>query len=179
MQEADMSALSAPGLRCAEAQYFLSRFIENCGPPVDSYFLMVCYFDAFLFSLISVEEMISSEAKEHLRRKDVFRFLKALRNISSHHSVLGASLKDSKFPRPFSRTINVSVGGPPDDSSRLRLRFDVLRNIFDSIEQERPQESKNLDIARKYLAKLEKDNNSDVFIEDIMKEGLNEVKLVI
>jgi len=179
MDEQSMSAASPSRLRFAEAEYFHTQFLKNCGPPVDSYFLMVCYFDAFLFALISVEEMVSDAAKDHLRANSEFRFLKALRNISSHHSVLGAALSDSKFPRPFLRVISVSAGGAPNDSSRLKFRFDVLRSIFDAVEAECPQESRTLSVARAFLQELEDRKVQEVFLEDLMTRGLEAVREIL
>lgn len=179
MQEAKAFALSSPLFRFAEADYFFSRFVESCGPPSDSYFRMVCYFDAFLFTLISIEEMVAEDVKKKLNSKPVFKFLKAMRNISTHHSVLGAALSDSKFPRPFYRVINASIGGPPNDSSRLNLRFDILKQIFQAIEKERPSEKKNLTIARKHIAEREFQSPGEFPLVDEMKSGLDEVRSIL
>lgn len=179
MDEQSMAVASPPQLRFAEAEYFYSQFLKNCGPPKDYYFLMVCYFDSFLFALISIEEMVSAAAKNQLRACSKVRFLKALRNISSHHSVLGAALADSKFPRPFSRVISISIGGAPNNSSRLRLRFDVLRSIFDAVEKERPREAKTLEFARTFLQELENQGVKEVFLEELMAQGLESVRDIL
>ena len=179
MDEQSMTAASPPVMRFKEAEYFHSQFLKNCGPPRDSYFLMVCYFDAFLFTLISVEEMVSACAKKQLLACNEFRFLKALRNISSHHSVLGAALTDSKFHRPFSRVISENIGGLQIASSRLKLRFDVLHTIFDAVQKERPSEANTLNIARTFLQELEKQKIQEVFLEELMKRGLEAVSAIL
>ena len=177
MKEEELGRQSPASLRLAEAEYFLWEYIRHCGPPIDSYFKMVCYFDAFLFSLVSVEEMIGEEGKRQLQTDVSFRFLKALRNISTHHSILAAPIQ-GKFERPFSRRVTVSVGGSPNDSSRLSLRFDVLRQIFDVVEAERKQEAKTLGLAREFVNDLEA-SGKDVFLEEIMQHAFNSAKGVL
>jgi hypothetical protein len=109
MQETDMSTFTPAQLRYHEAKYFYSQFIANSGPPYDDYFKMVCYFDTFLFSLVSVEEMIDESDRNRLLKIDVFRFVKALRNITMHHSVLAAPQPGAKFERPKEKvTLNAA-----------------------------------------------------------------------
>src|SRR5712692_11385221 len=107
MNESEMSKATTAELRLGAAQYFYTQYLKHCGPPLDSYFLMVNYFDAFLFALTSIEEMIDQHSKKALRANQTFRFLKALRNITTHHSVLAAAVGNAKFPRPFSRDLSV------------------------------------------------------------------------
>ena len=179
MQEEELSRLSPAGLRLAEAEYFLREYVKHCGPPIDSYFGMVCCFDAFLFALVSVEEMVGKDIRERLNANSSFRFLKALRNITTHHSVLAASIQGNKFERPFSRIITTCVGSAPNDSSRLRLRFEVLRSIFDAVEAEREQEARTLAIARDFLLALEAGGGGVVFLEEIMEQALDAAKCVM
>lgn len=109
---------------------------------------MVCFSDAFLFTLISVEESVGIKARNALRDEPVFRFLKTLRNVTTHHSVLASSAPGSKFPRPFTRHVTDLVGGPVElSSARLCFRFDVLGPVFDAVETERPWEKGALDQA--------------------------------
>lgn len=176
MQETEMLGQHPAALRYEEANYFLSQFIKNCGPPSDSYFLMICYFDAFLFVFVSIEEMVSKDIKIKLQEQEVFRFLKALRNINSHHSILAAPLSDNKFPRPFSRII---VDEPANSSAHLRLNYDMLRDVFDSVEQKRPKEKSTLDFARQYLVKLENMGKTNVYLDDVLKEGLEQVRALL
>lgn len=178
MQEAAMQPFTAAQLRYREAEFFYSQFIANSGPPRDSYFHMICYFDAFLFALVSVEEMIDDTAKSHLRGIDVFRFVKALRNITMHHSVLAAPQPGAKFERPFSRHISESIGGVSEAPAELAIRYDIFRGIFDAIETERPFEKKNLKAVRKYLSKLE-NRAQPVFLEPVLLDALNAVKVFV
>jgi hypothetical protein len=175
MQEPEMPTLTTAQLRYREAEYFYSEFIANSGPPRDSYFKMVCYFDAFLFALVSVEEMIDDSAKARLRDIDVFRFVKALRNITMHHSVLAAPQPGAKFERPFFRHLWESIGGAPVASAKLGIRFDIFRGIFDAIEAERPTEKHTLNPARDYLLKLES-RTQPIFLESVLFDALSAVK---
>lgn len=165
-------------LRLTHAEYFLAEYVKHSGPPVDSYWLMVGYFDAFLFALASVHDMAPQLIRDKLATISVFRFFKALRNVTAHHSVLAATVAGSKFPRPFSRHASDSIGGQPNASSRLVLRLDVLRQILDAVEKERPNEKKNLDMARDFINALEA-RQSHVFLQDIMSEAVTAAKSVV
>jgi hypothetical protein len=170
--ENELSALSPSKLRFAEAEHFLNLFIKSCAPPKDWYFETISYADAFLFTLISVEEMVEDTVCQALRSKPVFRFLKAMRNVTTHHSVLASVAPGSKLPRPFSRhMVN-------DISARLCFRFDILRQIFDVVEKERPFEKKALDRARIFIAEKEAAVDK-VYLEDVFFEGLNCVEPLI
>ena len=171
MLETEMAELSSAQLRLAQAQYFYESFLASCGPPRDSYFHMASNFDAFLFSIASIEDMISGLSKDELRSSEAFRFVKALRNVTTHHSVLAASTKDAKFVRPFNRHMFNSVGGIEITSARLALNPVRMRTIFDSIELARPQEKRTLDVARGYLLSLE-ERGTTVFLEELMQEAL-------
>jgi hypothetical protein len=176
MQETDMAALNSGSLRWREAEYFLEQYIKHCGPPVDSYFHMVCYLDAFLFAFISIEEVVSDSIRGNIRRNDSFLFLKALRNTNAHHIILGIGLEDSKFHSPISRVLSLSVGGEPNNSSKLKFRFDDLRQIFANIEIERLGERRTLEGARRFMTVMEAQNRDTDFLESFMREGLNEVQ---
>lgn len=178
MQETEMSTLTTAQLRYYEAKYFYSQFIVNSGPPCDSYFKMVCYFDAFLFALVSVEEMIDESDRDRLRDIEVFRFVKALRNITMHHSVLAAPQPGAKFERPFSRHLSDSTGGVLEASAKLAIRYDIFRGIFNAIEVERPAEKNTLNAARYYLSKLEC-QNQPIFLETVLLDALIAVKAFV
>jgi hypothetical protein len=178
MQEQKMAALTTAQLRYCEAEYFYSQFTANCGPPRDSYFKMVCYFDAFLFALVSIEEMIDDSVKERLRKIDVFLFVKALRNITMHHSVLAARQPGGKFERSFNRHISEILGGAPEASSKLAIRYDIFRGIFDAIEVERPAEKYTLNAARDYLSKIES-QAQPIFLDSVLLDALSAVKAFI
>ena len=172
--EAALYALSPAKLRCHEAERFLELFVKSCGPPRDSYFEMICYSDAFLFALISVEEMVDAKTKSKLHGKPMFRFLKALRNITTHHSNLSLASSGSKFPRPFVRHIKDSV----ESSARLCFKFEVLRKIFDLIEKERPKDKNALNHARIFVNSLE-GLGKPVFLENVFADGLDCISVAI
>jgi hypothetical protein len=139
---------------------------------------MAGYFDAFLFSLASVWDMSKPPIRAKLKGISSFRFVKALRNIAAHHSILAVGALGNKFPRPFSREVNASVGGAPNDSSRLFFRLDALRQILDAVERERPREKKNIDTARAYITEIEGRGNR-VYLEDIMAESIQAIDTVL
>jgi len=174
--EAALTSLTPPQLRACEAERFLQLYLESCAPPHDSYFDMICHSDAFLFTLISVEEMVDSQCHGRIGGIPVFRFLKALRNITTHHSVLASAAPDSKYPRPFSRLITDGDRGIA--SARLFFNFPVLREVLDALELERPWEKKYFDCAREYISGLEA-SNSRVFLESPFAEGLSAVRGVL
>ena len=66
MNEEELARQSPASLHIEEAEYFLHGYIEHCGPLIDSYFGMVCSFDAFLFALVSVEEMLKPDTRKRL-----------------------------------------------------------------------------------------------------------------
>jgi len=177
MKEEELAQQTPASLRLAQAEYFLGEYIRHCGPPVDSYFGMVCCFDAFLFAFVSVEEMVNEEMKKKLNEDSKFRFFKALRNITTHHSILSAPI-DGKFLRPFSRSIEMSVGNTQNESSRLSLNFNVLREILDAVELERKQERYTIAYAREFLKEME-DTGNKVFIEDLMRNTLDSIKQML
>ena len=100
--------LNPAQFRCNEASYFFDKYRHHSGLnglAHDSYKKMVYFFDASLFAIISIEGLLADDDKEVLRNQKVFRFLKALRNINTHPSVLAASLFSSKFERSFSHIL--------------------------------------------------------------------------
>ncbi len=172
--EAKLYSLSPAKLRCYETERFLELFMKSCGPPRDSYFEMICYSDAFLFALISVEEMVDAKTKNKLRGKPIFRFLKVLRNITTHQSILSITLSESKFPCPFVRHVKDSI----ESSARLCFKFELLRKIFDLIEIKHPKNKNSLNDARIFVNTLE-GLGKPVFLENVFADGLNCVSAAI
>jgi len=175
LTEAQISDTHPALLRYHEARFFLSRFLASCGPPRDSYFEMISYFDAFLFCLISVEDMVSEEQKQRLRSKDVFSFLKAARNLTSHHSVLASPNQRGQYVRPFSRLINEGQQA----SARLRVTINEFRQVFELATCNWPRSREGFQAAEPYLAALEARGTQDIFLEDVMQEGLDAVREVL
>ncbi|MBF0550409.1 MAG: hypothetical protein HQK60_07730 [Deltaproteobacteria bacterium] len=179
MDEATLKKTPPVLLRLAHAEHFLNEYLRHSGPPIDSYFLMIGYFDAFLFALASVWDMANKEEKDRLKAYRGFRFFKVLRNITVHHSILAAMIDENKFQRPFSRETTIVGGGPQSFSSRLFFRLDVLREILSAVEREHKKEKCNLDVAREYIAEIESRGLAHVYLEDIMSEALKEAKLAV
>ena len=177
MREEELALLTSAQLRRSEAEYFCSQFVKACGPP-DSYFRMISYFDAFLFTLVSIEEIVDDSRKVALRANDTFRFVKALRNVTAHHSILASSQPDSKFVRPLRRELKVGVGISGIDEGKLSINFVRFREIFDAVQAERPGERHTLDAARKYLDHLET-QPQPIYIEHVLHHVLSEVAQIV
>lgn len=157
-------------LRYEGARHLYEKFIDSCGPPRDSYFHMITYFDGFLFSYVSIEEMIDEHTKKRLNELDVFKFLKAARNITTHHSILAAPKQRGDFERPFSRIIN--DGNTGITSARLQVRIEKFRQIFTMAAQIFPGGKRAFQESEEYLQRIEATGADNVFIDAIMLEGL-------
>jgi len=154
VDELNLSEIHPAELRLAHAEYFRKEFVKHSGPPLDNYFLMIAYFDAFLFTIASVHDITSKPTQKQLDDIPVFRFFKVLRNITTHHSVLTAPAKENKFLRPVKGIATISTGGEQEFSYNLAFNLDSLLEILSSVEKERPYEKKNIDIAREYIETL-------------------------
>ena len=170
----EFATMSAAKLRLTEAQYLFEQFkaVRNAEPN-HGLFLLTVYFDSLLFCLISIEEMVDTATKSTLRQIDSFRFFKALRNITSHHSVLSGI--HGKFDRPISRNISVHMGGQAEFSEQFFLLPDKLRTIFDSVEKERQREKPNLDAARVYLSTLET-SGKQIMLVDLVENAIADIE---
>ncbi|MCB1569806.1 MAG: hypothetical protein KDI72_01790 [Xanthomonadales bacterium] len=171
MDEISLSKLTPAALRLSHAEYFLDQYRAHMGPPIDSYWLMIGYFDAFLFALASVFDMSDRRLRGKFKGNQPLSFFVALRNITAHHSVLASSGLGSKFARPFSRAVGLSAGGPPNDSSRLFFRLDVLERILDAVLIEWPKAEKNVKAAKRHIEMLRRQPGR-IYIEDQMQHAL-------
>lgn len=133
---------------------------------------MTTYFDAFLFCYVSIEEMVEESQKDKLRALGVFRFMKALRNISTHHSVL-TGIKDSKFQRPIARVVSIGVDCKVPETAKFFVHPDRLNEIFDAILVERPFEVRTVEPARDFLRERSK-SASTLYVADLMKMAISE-----
>lgn len=170
MNEQEVSKSEPVVLRFRGSQCLYRKFIESCGPPRDSYFHMITYFDAFLFAYISIEEMTDNDIKNSLNRLDVFKFLKAARNITTHHSILAAPNQQGGFERPFSRVME--DGNTGITTARLRIKIEKFREIFDLAARKYPRARKGFEDSEEYLKRIEASGNGNVFIDAIMLEGI-------
>ena len=124
LNEVELPKLSAPSLRLAQAKYHHRKYIEHCGPPRDDLFLMITYLDAFLATIVSIEELLPKSEKKQLRLIPEFMFMVALRNLTTHHSVIATRTEPvAKFPRLFKRKVSMQVGGR-EEISEAKFLFD-------------------------------------------------------
>lgn len=176
INEHEISKTDPAFLRYLEAEYLCGQFLDSCGPPLDSYFQMILYFDAFLFCFVSIEEMVSPEKKKGLNQLDIFKFFKAARNVTTHHSILAAPVQKGEFVRGVLRDINESTGGSlPIASARFKVNTENFRKIFSLAAKKWPH-GKGFQAGEEYLNRIEANGSSKVYIEDIMAEGLRAVR---
>jgi len=178
MNEIELSKATPVSLRLSHADYFLTQYIHHSGPPSDSYWHMIAYFDAFLFTLASIYDISDPKVREKLKRDVVFGFFLTLRNVTAHHSVLAFAAQGSKFPRPFSREVSTGNSNPPQDSSRLFFRFDVLELILDGVEKDYPPAKKNIAVARSHIENLKR-RSGRVYLDDLVRESLETVRKIV
>ena len=166
--------MSAPMLRLTEAKYLFDQFKSARNAEQNhGLFLLTVYFDAFLFCLISIEEMVDDATRDKLRAIPAFLFFKALRNVATHHSVLSGV--KGKFARPISRIVSVGIGCSVEFSEQFFLLPDKLRVIFDTVLQERPGERRTIEAARNYLSQLET-SGRQIMIVDLIQAVVSEVE---
>lgn len=170
MDEQQILKSDPASLRCEEARHFYEKFIHSCGPPNDSYFHMITYFDAFLFSYVSIEEMLNEHTKKKLNELDVFKFLKAARNFTVHHSILAAPNQRGEFERPFSRIIN--DGNTGVTSAKLQVRIEKFRQIFTLAAEKFPRGKIVFQRSEDYLQRIETAGDDKIYIDSVMLEGL-------
>ena len=169
----EFSEMTPAQLRLAETQHLFEQFKAARNAEVNhGIFLLTTYFDALLFCLVSIEEMISADRKQALRSIDSFVFFKALRNIATHHSVLSGV--KGKFERPISRIVSVGIGCTVAFSEQFFLAPEKLEAIFDSVLQEWPGERRTIDIARRYLSSL-KQRGRDIMLVDLVEAVISEI----
>ena len=171
----DFVHLTPAALRLAEVKFIFERFKDSGKADHNStLFLMTTYFDAFLFCLVSIEEMTSGTERDTIRELKVFRFFKALRNITTHHSVL-TGIRDSKFPRPIARIVSIAVGCQVEDAAKFFVIPEKLHFIFDEIVKERPREKRTIDSARDFLVELS-NSGKDILVAELMQLAIAEIE---
>lgn len=171
----DVSKLSAPALRLAQAEHFFTLFKEASRPGGDCWFDMAMYFDALLFCFVSIEEMVPADVKIHLRSVGSFKFFKALRNITAHHSIIAGASPAAKFPRPVVRYIPESLGAPEMEPVELKLKPDTLRAILDEIFKLHESDKWTIKAARVYLDELEA-TGQPIFIRQVVTLAIADMR---
>ena len=176
MNEIELSTAGPPKVRLKEAVFFRDKFITACGPPLDSNFEMIVYFDAFLFTIVSIEEMVERRERQKLQASDVFLFLKAARNVTTHHSVLAAPNQPKGFAHPLPRQITEHVGGAePFAYARFVVSTDNFRAVFRHAAASYPQGRRNFELGECYLDLVDQRGKKEFYLEDVMQEGIDAV----
>lgn len=165
------SNMSAAALRLAEAQFVLEKYSEaSRAPHNETLFLLTTYFDAFLFCFVSIEEMVGdAQKKKAIQAIPIFTFIKALRNIATHHSILSGV--NGKFPRPFARIVSIGAS----ENAVFRIIPERLEFIFSEILKDRPHEKKTMDAARSYLDSRIS-IGGDILLKEILDSAIESVR---
>ena len=172
IDEHEISKIDPAFLRYLEAEYLCGRFLDSCGPPLDSYFQMILYFDAFLFCFVSIEEMVSPEKKKGLNQLDIFKFFKAARNVTTHHSILAAPVQKGEFVRGVLRDINESTGGSqPIASARFRVNAENFRRTFSLAAKIWPRDKSGFQAGEEYLNRIEANGGSKAYTKTSWPRG--------
>jgi len=173
-------------VRLGEAHFFLERFVEACSPPASGGVSPVAYGDAFLWALVSCEDLVSEHKRNTLRSSHAFCLLKALRNLTVHRSVILALRQRGGARKPFVRSVTYTVGGPPRGQLIYQLRIDRVRQCFNNLlRRERNSNKKRharsvraVREARCYLSALKKAGRDSVPLQDVFREGLEAVQRI-
>jgi hypothetical protein len=179
-------------LRWAEARKLLELFETSCGPPSPDGLLMSIYFNCFLFELVSIEELVSCQAKEALRRSDLFMFLKALRNVGAHEMVLDLARAGKGKKRLPTTVLGIETGVSDgrvklswQRSEHLLLPIARLRKVMDRRSRQWRKQRKCKDPprdvtgARHLLRRLVRLKSQNVDVMSAFRKGLNTVASVI
>lgn len=113
--------------------------------------------------------------KKKLKAKDVFKFFKAARNVTTHHSVLAAPKQKGQYVRPFSRLVSEGV----QSSARLRITTQEFLSVFSVAAKNWPSSKKGFQDAKPYLKILERRGSEEIFLEDVMEEGIRIVEEIL
>lgn len=178
LNEVELSKLSAPSLRLAQAKYHHQKYVDHCGPPRDDLFLMITYLDAFLATIVSVEELVPEPTKLQLRRIPEFMFMAALRNLATHHSIIATRTEPvAKFPRLFKRRVSVKVGGR-EEIGEAQFLFDgeSFRETLTTLREDKKAKGW-VPSALDALEKLELPG--PVEFDAVLAEGICQVKALI
>jgi hypothetical protein len=173
MIETELQSATAQELRLSHASYFHKCYLTHCGPPKDSYFLMIGYFDAFLFSLSSLFDLADKRTRKKLDKSSLLRFMKVLRNISTHRSVLAAPGDKGEYIRPMMRVVGTTMGTSElSDTSQLYFNYYQLREIIEKYAAVRTKEVKNIEACYQIINDLES-RKEQPELGELMKEALD------
>ena len=203
--EERISAVAAEDLRYYQATYFFEKFKESCGSPdkpKDSSFHWIAYSDAFLMTLVSLQDFVSERKKRLLLRgayltyqkhkvkvpkgydPNVLLVLKLMRNQTIHRYVFASPRQKGKARPPVTRVINVSVGGHnPGAWVQPRIHPKDMQRILKRAMNRFRKQKKNdprPDVAetRLYLKQLKKKGSDYILLLELFAEGLKHVETV-
>jgi hypothetical protein len=167
-----------PGaLRLREAIFFREKFDESCSPATqDSYFLWIAYSDAFLMSIVSLEELIGPRKQGRLRASDLFRFLKAIRNITVHHTVISAPKHKhgGRATHVQDLGININEGISASTSVLPRIHIADLRRLLSRRLKQKnfpSREKGNIVAARRYLSQRTR-TGPEIYLKELFEEAI-------
>lgn len=177
--EAELKQLHPKDLRMQEAFYFYDMFLVSCGqapirlstPPAENQFLWITFADGFLAMLVSVEEMVDDATRSAMLQSDLYHFVKQLRNITVHTTVLGAR-KHSHGAAPLVSRI-IDVGGRRGDFVDPKIDIERIRRQLDRIIKNQPKKFRgHVAGTRKFLRDLRRRGNEYVILREVFEEAL-------
>jgi hypothetical protein len=172
---AEFIEMSPARVRLQETRQLFEHFKSaRNSKPNHGLFLLTTYFDALLFCLVSIEEMVPVDTRHRLRSLDSFLFFKALRNITTHHIVLSGA--KGKFERPIARVVSVGVGCTPEFSEQFYVIPEQLEAIFVAVSIERPRDRATIEGARRYLASVVAQGDKPIMLVAMVDGVLSEVE---
>ena len=69
---------------------------------------MVCYADAFLMTIVSLKDFVTTDQRDGLKNSDLFRMITVLRNVTVHQAVVSTASPLTMI----NRNINLHVARP-------------------------------------------------------------------
>jgi hypothetical protein len=100
-------------------------------------------------------------------------FLKAARNVTTHHSVLAAPNQPGGFARPFSRSIHEVAGL---GSAKLRINLAELKAVFNTAATNFPKAARGFQAGITYLSQK---RTAQIDLVDEMANGISAVKKIV
>lgn len=116
---------------------------------------------------VSIEVLIQQNEKEKLNKLPIFKFLKAVRNITAHRFILASPVNERPFQRSVTDNVSASeTSGGVLASARVHISIEQFRKIFAEVAQAHPWDKNTLDVAEDYLQDLEARGSQDIEIEE-------------
>lgn len=177
--EEDLVRLPVKEFRFHEAFLCYEFFRLACGrqplklinhTPQESQFQWITFADLFLTTLISIEELVSQNTKSALEASDLYRFIKQLRNMTVHHTVLGARRHRNKVKPLVHRIYN--MGGPHGNHVDPKLNFARIRGYFTRFQRTHRRHGQHIPGARNFLNAWQGQGKDCVILWELFEAGL-------